>query len=144
VSAAVEPPIVRVLPGRAYESTRAVIEAIGEVMIAAGAVTAAYVDGMLRKETAAPTVVTSDVALPHGTADVRSAVLRNVLVVAPIPAGLDWAPDRPVHLAIGFAGNGDEAHLRLMATVARVLSDEARVARLKRGGDALALAALFA
>jgi mannitol/fructose-specific phosphotransferase system IIA component len=143
VTASIESPIVEVLPPATYGSKQAVIEAIGEVMIRAGAVTPAYVDGMLRKELQGSTMVTADVALPHGTADVRSAVLRNVLVVAPIPAGVEWAPQSDVRLAIGFAGTGDEAHLRLLGSVARVLGDDALLQRLKAGADSPRLAALF-
>lgn len=124
-------PLVEVLPGRAYGSRREVIEAIGDVLLAASAVTPAYVDGMLRKEEEASTVVTAEVALPHGTNDVKHAVLRNALVVAPIPDGVEWAPGQRVRLAIGFAGTGDQAHLRLLAAVARVLADERIVSRLK-------------
>jgi multiphosphoryl transfer protein len=144
MSAPVEPPVVKVLPARGYESKRAVIEAIGDVMISAGAVTEAYVDGMLRKEQEGSTVVTSDVALPHGTTDVRSAVLRNVLVIAPIAPAIEWSAQKPVQLAIGFAGTGDEAHLRLLGAVARVLTDDALLTRLKSGSDTASLAALFA
>jgi mannitol/fructose-specific phosphotransferase system IIA component len=143
VTAVIQPPLVEVLPPRAYESKQEVIEAIGGVMIGAGAVTRAYVDGMLRKELQGSTMVTRDVALPHGTADVRSAVRRNVLVIAPIAGGVAWVPDADVRLAIGFAGTGDEAHLQLLGSVARVLSDEALLERLKSGGDSSGVAALF-
>ncbi len=143
MTAVIQPPLVEVLPPRAYESKQEVIEAIGGVMIGAGAVTRAYVDGMLRKELQGSTMVTRDVALPHGTADVRSAVRRNVLVIAPIAGGVAWVPDADVRLAIGFAGTGDEAHLQLLGSVARVLSDEALLERLKSGGDSSGVAALF-
>jgi mannitol/fructose-specific phosphotransferase system IIA component len=136
--------IVQMLPPQSYPSTRAVIEAIGEAMVSASAVMPAYVDGMLRKEQEASTIVTPEVALPHGTADVRSAVLRNALVIAPIPDGVEWAPGRHVRLAIGFAGTGDDAHMRLLAAVARVLSDDQRLNRLKSAGHDMApLAAWF-
>jgi mannitol/fructose-specific phosphotransferase system IIA component len=136
----VEPPLVNVVLNRSYASRRDVIEAIGEVMVASAAVTAPYVEGMLRKEEQGSTVVTAEVALPHGTRDVKHAVLRNVLVVAPIPDGVDWAPGQRVRLAIGFAGLGDAAHLRLLGGLARVLSDERLVARLKAATDAEAVA----
>lgn len=136
-------PIVEVLPPRSYLSKHAVVEAIGDVMIRAAAVTRAYVDGMLRKEIAASTLVAPEVALPHGTADVRGAVLRNVLVIAPILGGVEWAPGKRVRLAIGFAGTGDDAHLQLLGSVARVLADDRLVERLKSGSDTAGLAALF-
>jgi mannitol/fructose-specific phosphotransferase system IIA component len=139
----IQPPMVEMLPPRAYVSREAVIEAIGAVMLGADAVSRAYVDGMLRKELQGSTMVTSDVALPHGTADVRGEVLRNVLVIAPIVGGVEWVPDCDVRLAIGFAGTGDDAHLRLLGSVARVLSDAALLERLKAGDDTSALAPLF-
>jgi mannitol/fructose-specific phosphotransferase system IIA component len=143
MTAVIHPPIVEMLPPRAYVSREAVIEAIGEVMLGAETVTRAYVDGMLRKELQGSTMVTSEVALPHGTADVRGAVLRNVLVIAPILGGVAWEPASDVRLAIGFAGTGDAAHLRLLGSVARVLSDAALLERLKAGDDTPGLATLF-
>ena len=132
----VEAPLVHVVLNRSYATRRDVIEAIGEVMVASAAVTAAYVDGMLRKEEQGSTVVTAEVALPHGTRDVKEAVRRNILVVVPIPDGVEWTPGQRVRLAIGFAGLGDAAHLRLLGGLARVLSDEHLVARLKTATDA--------
>jgi phosphocarrier protein FPr len=143
VTGPVDPPIIEVLPPRPYGSRHAVIEAIGDVMIGAAAVTRAYVDGMLRKELEASTLVADEVSLPHGTADVRDQVLRNVLVIAPIAGGVEWVPEKHVRLAIGFAGTGDAAHLRLLGSVARVLADDTLLERLLRGADASEVAALF-
>ena len=143
MTAVMQPPIVEVLAPRAYDSREAVIEAIGQVMIAAAAVTPAYVDGMRQKELQGSTMVTHEVALPHGTRDVRGAVLQNVLVIAPIAGGVEWVPQSDVRLAIGFAGTGDAAHLRLLGSVARVLSDAALLQRLKAGDARADLAALF-
>lgn len=123
--------VVEAILNRSYTSRREVIEAIGDVMLASVAITPAYVDGMLRKEEEGCTIVTAEVALPHGTHDVKHAVLRNALVIVPIPEGIEWAPGRQVRLAIGFAGMGDDAHLRLLGAVARVLSNAPLVTRLK-------------
>ena len=139
----IERPLVRVLPLQAYPSKRDVLAAIGEALVTLSAVTPAYVAGMFRKEEQAHTLVTAEVALPHGTADVRGEVLRNAIVVAPIPQGVEWAPGRSVRLAIGFAGKGDAAHLRLMSSVARVLSDEGLLERLKSARDIPAANTLF-
>jgi mannitol/fructose-specific phosphotransferase system IIA component len=65
-----------------------------------------------------------------------------VLVIAPIAGGVEWVPGTLARLAIGFAGTGDEAHRRLLASVARVLADAALLQRLK-AGDTPGLAALF-
>jgi mannitol/fructose-specific phosphotransferase system IIA component len=143
MTAVADRPIVEMLLPRPYASKRAVIEAIGRVMIDASAVTRDYVDGMFRKELEASTLVTEDVALPHGTADVRNAVLRNILVIVPILDGVEWLPAKRVRLAIGFAGTGDKAHLRLLGSVARVLTDDVTLDRLKSGSITTDVAALF-
>lgn len=136
-------PLVDVIFDRSYASRREVIEAIGDVLLASAAVEPAYVDGMLRKEEQGSTVVTAEVALPHGTSDVKHAVLRNALVIVPIPQGVEWTPGQRVRLAIGFAGTGDDAHLRLLAAVARILSDEHLVSRLKTATEARDVAGLL-
>jgi PTS system mannitol-specific IIA component len=125
-----------ILLDRAHTSKRAVLEEIGEVMLHTGAVTPKYVNGMLRKEEEASTVIMPEVALPHGTSDVRDAVLDNILVFVQVPRGVDWGNGALVRLAIGLAGRGDEMHVRMLSGLARVLTDPDTVARLKFTADA--------
>ena len=138
-----EAPLVEFILNRSYASKRDVIEAIGELLVASRAVTVPYVDGMLRKEEQGSTVVTAEVALPHGTNDVKHAVRRSALVIVPIPDGVEWTPGQRVRLAIGFAGAGDEGHLRVLAAVARVLADEQMVSRLKTATEPTQVADLL-
>jgi mannitol/fructose-specific phosphotransferase system IIA component len=135
-----EAPLVEVILHGSYASKREVIEAIGDLMVASAAVTAPYVEGMLRKEEQGSTVVTAEVALPHGTNDVKHAVRRNAIVIVPIPNGVEWAPGQRVRLAIGVAGAGDQGHLRVLAAVARVLADEQMVSRLKTATERIDVA----
>ena len=128
-------PVVESILNRSFASRREVIDAIGTVLLGSSSVTPAYVEGMHRKEEQGGTIVTAEVALPHGTSDVNHAVLRNAVVIVPIPHGIEWMPGRQVRLAIGFAGTGDQAHLRLIAALARALSDERLVSRLKRATE---------
>lgn len=136
------PPLLEVILNHSFASKRDVIDAIGQVLVASSAVTPAYVEGMRRKEELGSTVIGSEVALPHGTRDVKDAVLRNALVIVPIPDGVEWTPGQFVRLAIGFAGVGDESHLRLLAAIARGLSDEKMVAQLKTATQADAVVGL--
>ena len=135
-------PLLQVLRG-SYASKWDVIRAIGHAMLAAGAVTPAYVDGMLRKEQQGSTIIMPEVALPHGTHEVRGEVLRSAVVVVPMPLGVEWLPGARVRLAIGFAGAGAEAHLRLMGAVARVLSNEQLLSRLETAVDGHDVAAVL-
>jgi mannitol/fructose-specific phosphotransferase system IIA component len=124
-----------VLLNRSYASRDDVLGEIGAVMVSTGAVTPAYVEGMRRKEDQGCTTVLPDVALPHGTFDVRSEVRRNALVVVQVPAGVDWGNGRRVRLVIGFAGAGDNAHIRLLSNLARVLGNQHALATLKTTTD---------
>jgi PTS system mannitol-specific IIC component len=143
VTGDIDTPLVRVIAGRSFASRREVIDAIGDVLVASSSVTPAYVEGMHRKEEQGGTIVTAEVALPHGTGDVKQAVLRNAIVVVPIPRGVEWAGGKRVRLVIGFAGVGDRAHLRLIAALARALSDDGLVSRLKAATDAREVSVLL-
>jgi PTS system mannitol-specific IIA component len=125
-----------ILLNRSYTSRDDVLDEIGALMVSTGAVTPAYVEGMRRKEDQACTTVMPDVALPHGTFDVRGEVRCNALVVVQVPAGVDWGNGRRVRLVIGIAGAGDEAHMRLLSHLARVLADQHTLATLKTTTDA--------
>jgi PTS system mannitol-specific IIC component len=97
---------VHVLLGRRYATKEEVLRAIGDVMLASGAVLPRYVEGMLEKEARVSTWVTDDVALPHGTNEVKREVLRDCLVLVQLPDGVDWGSGHRVRLAFGFAGRG--------------------------------------
>lgn len=125
-----------ILLGREFFSKREVIQAIGDIMVACGDVTPRYVEGMFRKEEQFNTCLTEGVALPHGTNEVKSAVVRNSVVFVQIPRGMDWGEGKTVYLAIGFAGRGDDQHLQLLGSIARVLQDRELVAKLRATRDA--------
>jgi mannitol PTS system EIIA component len=120
-----------VLLNRTFASKQEVIRVIGEIMVRCGEVTPRYVLGMLEKEDQYSTWITEGVALPHGTNQVKSEVLRNSVVLVQIPDGVDWGDGKTVYLAIGLAGMGNEEHLKLLATLAGVLQHQANVERLR-------------
>lgn len=129
------PEAPEILLGRAFASKQELIQAIGDIMVTRGEVTPGYVEGMLRKEETSSTWVMDGVAMPHGTNDVKSAVLRNSVVLVQLREGIDWGGGRKVHLVIGVAGRGDDQHVRLLGAIARVLQDGRLVARLKTTND---------
>ena len=131
----IEPSDVHVLLGRRYASREEVVQAIGDLMVASGAVTPRYVQGMLDKEARLGTWVAEDVALPHGTNEVKREVLHDCLVLVQMPEGLEWGGGRRVRLAIGFAGRGDDRHVRLLKGIARVLQSNDDMARLRSTKD---------
>jgi mannitol/fructose-specific phosphotransferase system IIA component len=112
-----------------------VLRVIGDVMLASGAVTERYVLGMFQKEAQYGTWVTEGIAMPHGTNEVKSEVLRNTLVLVQMPKGVDWGKGRIVHLAIGFAGKGDDQHMQLLGSLAGILQQQELVDRLIKTQD---------
>ncbi len=124
-----------ILLGQRSCSKSSVIQAIGDVMVSCGEVTPRYVEGMFRKEEQFNTCISPGVALPHGTADVKDAVLRTSVVLVQIPEGTDWGGGKQVYLAIGLAGRGDDQHLQLLGALARVLMDADLVAGLRSAQD---------
>jgi mannitol/fructose-specific phosphotransferase system IIA component len=107
------------------------IRAIGEVMVRRGDVTPRYVAGMLEKERQFNTCITDGVALPHGTAAVRNEVIRDSVVFVQFPDGIDWGDGKTVYLALGFGGTGDQQHLDLLASIAAILQQSEKVAKLR-------------
>ena len=124
-------PSDHVLLNRKFASKQEVIRVIGEIMVRCGEVTPRYVLGMLGKEDQYSTWITEGVALPHGTSEVKSEVLRSSVVMVQIPDGVEWGNGKTVHVAIGLAGTGNEEHLKLLAALAAVLQRQANIERLR-------------
>lgn len=118
-----------ILLGRRPASREEAVRAIGEAMVAAGEVTARYVEGMIQKETLHGTWITEGVALPHGTNEVKSEIRKSSVVVLQMPEGVEWGGGRMVYLALGLAGRGEE-HLHLLAGLAAVLENRELVERM--------------
>ena len=112
-----------------------VLRVIGDVLLASGDVTERYVLGMFQKEAQYGTWMTDGIAMPHGTNEVKSEVLRNSIVLVQLPDGVDWGKGRMVRLAIGLAGKGDDQHMELLASLAGVLQQQGLVERLVASQD---------
>jgi mannitol/fructose-specific phosphotransferase system IIA component len=125
-----------VLLGREHQTKQDVIREIGDCMVAFDEVTPRYARGMLEKEEQSSTWITEGVALPHGTNAVKAEILRDSVVVAQIPKGVDWGGGKLVYLAIGLAGKGSQQHLKLLSGLAAVLQHKYKVERLIQTCDA--------
>ncbi len=119
------------LQGTATSRDGAISEA-GELLVAAGAVTPAYVDAMHERETSVSTYMGNLLAIPHGTNEAKSSILRTGLSFVRYPDGVDWNGN-PVKFVLGIAGAGDD-HLALLGQIAEVFMDTDRVAQLESAG----------
>lgn len=109
------------------------IRAAGELLAACGYVDDGYADAMLARERVATTYLGMGIAIPHGTAEAKSRILRSGIVVMQYPEGVEFGDER-AQLVIGIAGAGDE-HIEILARVTSALEDEAVLERLKTTAD---------
>ena len=99
-----------------------------DILVAAGAVTAAYLPAMLEREESVSTYMGNYLAIPHGTNESKDAILASALSFVRYSTPIDW-DGNPVHFVVGIAGIGNE-HLEILSKIAIVFSDEDEVAAL--------------
>lgn len=115
--------------GRTAADRADAIEQCGGLLVELGAVEPGYVSAMHEREASVSTFVGEGVAIPHGTDASRVLVRRTALAVLQFPDGVDWGGPT-VHLAIGIAASGEE-HLGVLSSLAGILTDPEKAARLR-------------
>lgn len=113
-----------------------------DILVAAGAVTPAYVDAMKQREETVSTFMGNGLAIPHGTNETKEAILASGLSVVRYDGGVEWAGDQATFV-IGIAGRGDE-HLEILSQIAILFSEEDDVAKLNAAATADELYELLA
>lgn len=121
------------------------IRAVGELLIADGAVAPDYIEAMLAREEIVTTHMGNFVAIPHGTDEGKQHVKHTAIALVTVPGGVEFAPnesEEKLAMAIfGIAGVGNE-HLDLLAKIAVFCSDVENVIRLadaERPEDVIAM-----
>ncbi|MRI82112.1 PTS mannitol transporter subunit IIA [Aerococcaceae bacterium DSM 109653] len=116
-----------------YETKEAAIRAVGELLVANGAVEPSYIDSMLERERIVTTHMGNFVAIPHGTDEGKQHVKKTAIALVTVPYGVDFAPndveEKLAMVVFGIAGIGNE-HLDLLAKIAVFCSDVDNVVRL--------------
>lgn len=105
-----------------------------DILVDAGAVTAAYLPAMLEREASVSTYMGNFLAIPHGTNESKEAILSSALSFVRYGQPIDW-DGNPVHFVVGIAGIGNE-HLDILSKIAIVFSDEDEVDALLRASSA--------
>ena len=118
---------IRIHSGAASQD-QALAEA-NEILVSAGAVTEDYLQAMRDREATVSTFMGNELAIPHGTNEAKGSIRASALSVVRYDGGVDWSGDQ-VSFVIGIAGVGDE-HLQILAKIAELFADEAKVAELK-------------
>ncbi|MFB8007818.1 PTS mannitol transporter subunit IICBA [Nocardia sp. NPDC056000] len=117
-----------VLSGVARSSAEAIDEA-GGLLVAAGAVDAAYVEAMHERERSVSTFMGNGLAIPHGTNEAKTGIRHTGISVVRYPQPIDWN-GKPVEFVIGIAGAGDD-HLALLTRIAQIFVNKEQIERLR-------------
>ncbi len=111
------------------------IRQAGDLLVGAGCVAPAYVQGMLAREQTMSTYIGNGVAIPHGQHENLGEVHCTGISVLQLPNGVEWEPGEMAYLVIGIAANADE-HVGVLANLAEVIEDEDAAAALAQTTDA--------
>ena len=119
-----------VVVGAAAKDKEEAIDRVGGLLVEHGYVTADYVTAMRDREAIISTYLGNGIALPHGTSEAQSTILRTGLAVVQYPAGVPWG-DEPAKLVIGLE------HIGILSRLAGILGDAELRERLARSADPL-------
>lgn len=118
------------------------IKSLANSLSAKNLVDAAYVSGMLERESQNSTFLGNGIAIPHGTTDTRSMVKTTGVAIHHYPNGVDWGSDNTVYLAIGIAAKSDE-HLSILKQLTKVLGADGVEDRLRNSKSEEGIIALL-
>lgn len=121
------------LNARATDKVDATQQA-GALLVRAGYVAPAYIDGMLERENVMSTYIGNGVAIPHGKFEDKKLIYHTGLSVVQLPEGVEWEAGEVAYLVIGIAARSDD-HIGVLANLAEVLEEQSTVDELAHTGD---------
>lgn len=121
------------LNSTALDKTDAIRQA-GDLLVKAGYVAQAYVEGMLAREVITSTYLGNGVAIPHGRSDDKDTVYQTGLSVVQFPDGVEWEEGEKACLVVGIAAVADE-HVDILTNLAEVIEDPAQAEQLVRATE---------
>jgi len=113
--------------GAATTKDEAIREA-GNLLLAADAVTPAYVDAMQEREKSISTYMGSYLAIPHGTNESKETIKHSAVSLVRYVNPIDWDGNE-VRIVVGIAGVNNE-HLSILSKIAIIFSDEVEAKKM--------------
>ena len=110
------------------------IKQAGHLLVQAGCVAPAYVDGMLARERATSNYLGHGVAIPHGQSKDLALVYRTGASILQLPEGVEWEPGEKAYLVIGLAAKSGEL-AGILSNLLEILQDPRTVERLRHTTD---------
>ena len=96
---------------------------------------------MKDREQVVTTFMGNGLAIPHGTDEAKTSVLKSGLTLIQIPDGVDWDGEE-VKVVVGIAGKDGE-HLDLLSKIAITFSEEENVERIINASSAEEIKQVF-
>jgi PTS system mannitol-specific IIC component len=109
------------------------IQKAGELLIAEGYVSEAYLEAMFEREEIVSTYIGNGIAIPHGVDKARGLIKSSGLVILQYPDGIDYNGNT-CYLVIGISGK-DNDHIKILANIAEQFSDEEQARKLWKTSD---------
>ncbi|MBN2221065.1 MAG: PTS mannitol transporter subunit IICBA [Vallitaleaceae bacterium] len=122
--------IVLHLPSKTKEEA---IRLAGQLLVDHGYVEEEYIDAMVQRDQELSTYIGNGTAIPHGVSEAKKKILYTGISVLQFPDGVDFDGNM-VYLVVGIAGVGNE-HLTILANLAEIVEDEAKVEELRKTDD---------
>jgi mannitol/fructose-specific phosphotransferase system IIA component len=113
------------------------IKLAGELLVKAGHVSPAYVEGMLAREQTMSTYIGNGVAIPHGQFDDKGNIHSTGISVVQFLDGIQWDDDdedEKAYLVIGIAATADE-HVGVLTNLAEAIEEPDDAEKLTRATD---------
>ncbi len=113
------------------------IKIAGELLVNSGKVEPSYVQSMLDAvaKFGPYIVIAPGIALAHGKPGDNVIDTGLSLLVLKTPINFEHQQNDPVSLVFGLAARDHESHIAIMASLAEVLSDQAKVDSLLKSSD---------
>lgn len=134
-------PTENILMNQTFNTREEAIEAAGAKLVKIGAVQESYVTAMKEREAIVSTYMGNFLAIPHGTDDAKSSVIKSGITLIQVPSGVNW-DGNDVKVIVGIAGKDGE-HLDLLSQIAIVFSEEENVERVINAQTAEEINAIF-
>jgi PTS system mannitol-specific IIA component len=125
------------LGAQATDKTDAIKQS-GELLVQAGCVAPAYVDGMLARERVMSNYLGNGVAIPHGELKDLALVYRTGVSVLQLPEGVEWEPGEKAHLVVGLAATSDEL-VDILSNLLEVLQEPGSIELLAHTTDPMVI-----
>ena len=133
--------IANIFINQSLKDQNEAIEKAGNALVSSGAVTEDYIQAMKDREQLVSTFMGNGLAIPHGTDEAKTSVLKSGLTLIQIPEGVDWDGEE-VKVVVGIAGKDGE-HLDLLSKIAITFSEEENVERIINAASAEEIKQVF-